>query len=177
MSKYVAIKTFGAAINCFTAVAGSILNNLENQENMLFVLDGDEYKTDENKREKIARVLTGDTPAQIANRETALNRVSQFNLPENQSPEKYFHSLICSLGDDELNAEHIEIVRVARQIVNTGNNHNYFDDIILRMDFTRPVGLNKLVDILSLTTEWNNIKSNIKNWLDAKRNLLIEANE
>lgn len=174
MSKYVSIKTFGAAINCFTAVAGSILNNLENQENMLFVLDGDEYKSDDNKREKIARVLTGDSPLQVENRQTAFERISQFNLPDNQSPERYYHSLICGLDDAVLTPEYLEIVQAARQIVNAGNNHNFFDDIIIRMDFARAVGLNKLVDILSLTPEWDNIKLNIKNWLDLKRNIVIE---
>ncbi len=175
MSKYVSIKTYGAAINCFTAVAGSILNNLENQENMLFVLDGDEYKTDDNKREKIARVLTGNTPADISNRQLAFERVAQFTLPDNQSPERYFHSLICKLDENALSPEFLEIVQAARQIVNVGDNHKFFDDIIVRMDFTRDVGLNKLVDILSLTSEWDKIKISIKNWLDSKRNIVIES--
>jgi len=174
MSKYVSIKTYGAAINCFTAVAGSILNNLDNQENMLFVLDGDEFKTNENKIEKIARVLTGNTAAHIANRQTAFNRVSQFVLPDNQSPERYYHSLICALDDNQLNAEYLEIVQAARQIVNANDNHKFFDDVIARMDFTRAVGLNKLVDILSLTDKWPEIKLNIKDWLDMKRDLVIE---
>jgi len=174
MSKYVSIKTFGAAINCFTAVCGSILNHLANRENMLFVLDGDEYRTDENKREKIARVLTGDTPAHIANRQTAFERITQFNLPVDQSPERYYHSLICVLGNETLNPEQLEIVQTARHIINPGDNHKYFDDIITRMDYTRDVGLNKLVDILSLTPEWNDIKANVREWLDNKRHLVVE---
>jgi len=174
MSKYVSIKTFGAAINCFTAVCGSILNNLGNQENMLFVLDGDEFKKEDIKREKIAKVLTGNTSLHIAYREIAFERVTQFNLPDNHSPERYYHSLICSLNDDILNAEHLEIVQAARQIVNVGDNHKFFNDIIERMDFARIIGLNKLVDILSLTLEWNNINTNIRDWLGKKINLVIE---
>jgi len=42
------------------------------------------------------------------------------------------------------------------------------------MDFSRAVGLNKLVDLISLTPEWNNVKLNIRNWLDNKRALVIE---
>ena len=110
MSKYVSIKPFGAAINCFTAACGAILNNLSNQENMLFVLDGDEYKTDFNKRERIAKVLTGDTPLHIEQRQIAFGRITQFLLPEEQRPEKYYHSLICALDDAKLNAENLEIV-------------------------------------------------------------------
>ncbi len=175
MQKYVSTKTFGAAINCFTAVAGSILNNLDNQENMLFVLDGDEYRTDDIKRQKIQKVLTGDTPSHIANRQTAFERVTQFTLPDNQSPEPYYHSIICELDNAILNSEHLEIVQVARQIVNVGDNHKFFDDIIFRMDFSRDVGLNKLVDILSLTADWGNIKNSVVIWLNLKRNTVIES--
>jgi AAA15 family ATPase/GTPase len=174
ISKYVSIKTFGAAINCFTAACGAILNNLDNQENMLFVLDGDEYKTDENKREKIARVLTGDTPAHVANRQIAFERITQFNLPDNQKPERYYHSLICNIDDSNLNPEQLEIVQVARQIINPGDNHKFFDDVITRMDYTRSVGLNKLVDLVSLTPEWTVLKKNIQDWLNDKKNLIIE---
>lgn len=175
MHKYVSIKTFGAAINCFTAVAGSILNNLENQENMLFVLDGDEYRTEEMKRQKIQKVLTGDSSTHIANRQVAFERVTQFKLPENQSPERYYHSIICELDDTKLNSEHFEIVQVAKQIINVGDNHKFFDDIIERMDFSRDVGLNKLIDILSLTAEWSDIKNCVTNWLNSKRNIVIES--
>ncbi len=174
MSKYVSIKLFGAAINCFTAACGTILNNLNNQENMLFVLDGDEYKTDNQKIERIAKVLTGNTPIHIAQRQTALERITQFMLPDGQGPERYYHSLICDLNDADLNQENLEIVQAARHIVNPGDNHRFFDDIITRMDYTRAVGLNKLIDLVSLTPDWGNIKTNIKNWLDNKRNLVIE---
>lgn len=174
LSKYVSIKEYGAAINCFTAVCGSILNNVDNQSNMLFVLDGDEYKTDDQKREKIGRVLTGTAPEHDNQRLTAFQRVSQFVLPDNVKPEQYYHRLICELADENLAAEQLEIVQVARQIGNPGDSHRYFDDIIRRMDFTRDVGLSKLVDLLALTPMWTNIKSNIKNWLDQKRADIVE---
>lgn len=174
MSKYVSIKTYGAATNCFTAVCGSILNNLDNQENMLFVLDGDVFRTEDEKKKNIKKVLTGSADADNINRDSALSRITQFNLPEKQQPERYYHSLICDLSDNSLTSEYLEIVNAARQIVNPRDNHKFFNDVINRMDFTREVGLNKLVDILSLTPEWNKIKENIKVWLDNKRNLVME---
>lgn len=174
MSKYVSIKSYGAAINCFTAVSGTILNNLINQENMLFVLDGDEYSSDEEKKFRIGKVLTGTSPNHQLQRQTAFERIRQFVLPDGRRPEEYYHSLICVLNDNDLTNENLEIVHAARQIVNPGDNHNFFDDIITRMDFSRAVGLNKLVDLISLTPEWNNVKLNIRNWLDNKRALVIE---
>jgi hypothetical protein len=174
LSKYVSIREYGAAINCFTSVCGSILNNLDNQDNMLFVLDGDEFKTDDEKRDGIKRVLTGSGPHHEAQRQIAFGRVSQFVLPPNARPERYYHSLICALDDGQLTAEELEIVIVAREIGNPGDDHKYFDDVIKRMDFIRDVGLSKLIDILSKTVEWTNIKLNIKNWLDQRRDDIIE---
>jgi predicted ATPase len=175
LSKYVSIKEYGAAINCFTAVSGSILNNLANQEHMLFVLDGDEYRSDAQKTVKIQRVLTGTTALHDAQRQLAFDRITQFTIPEGAKPEQYYHGLICALEDAGLNDEQSEIVNAARQIGNPGNSHKFFDDIIVRMDFTRDVGLNKLVDLLSLTPEWAVIKENIKNWLDVKRGDIVEV--
>jgi len=174
LSKYVSIKTFGAAINCFTAVCGSILNNLDNIDNMLFVLDGDEYSSETEKKERIKKILTGTTAENDDQRELALKKISQFYLPESQRPESYYHSLICRLSDDNLTSEQLEIVQAARQIFNPGDTHKFFDDIITRMDFEREVGLSKLVDILSLTEEWITIKSNIKQWVESKRNNILE---
>lgn len=169
LSKYVSIKKFGAAINCFTSACGAILNNLDNQENMLFVLDGDEFRTEDNKRDKIGRVLTGTTPLNETQRQLAFGRITQFTIPENINPERYYHQLICALGDQNLTTEQLEIVNAARQIGNPGDGHRYFDDLIARMDYTRDVGLSKLVDLLSLSNEWTDIKGNIRSWLDQKR--------
>ena len=177
LSKYVSIKKFGAAINCFTSVSGAILNDIDNQENMLFILDGDEYSTNAEKVDKINRVLTGNTPAHILQRQSALDKITQFNLPDNESPESYYHRIICALDNAVLNLEQREIVEAAREIGNPGNNHKYFDDVIERMDYTRDVGLSKLVDLLSLTEEWGNIKDNIKNWLDSKRDFILEEEQ
>lgn len=174
LSKYVSIKEFGAAINCFTSACGAILNNLDNQENMLFVLDGDKYKTEDNKREKIRRVLTGTTALHDTQRQTAFDRITQFVIPDNMKPERYYHQLICGLDDQNLTAEQLEIVQAARQIGNPGDAHRYFDDLITRMDFKRDVGLSKLVDLLSTSGDWPAIKVNIRNWLDQKRAGVIE---
>ena len=69
----------------------------------------------------------------------------------------------------------LKLFQAARQIINPGDNHKFFDDIITRMDYTRDVGLNKLVDLLSQTNDWENIKINIKNWLESKRNIVFES--
>jgi len=96
---------------------------------MLFVLDGDIYKTDEEQKKQIDKVLTGTTDKDNILRETALTRITQFVLPDGEKPEKYYHSLICNIDDNKLNndEEYNEILRVARDIQNVGDSHKFFD--------------------------------------------------
>ena len=49
MKKYVAIKRFGAAQNCYTTACGALLIGIDNIDNMLFVLDGDIDTSNVNK--------------------------------------------------------------------------------------------------------------------------------
>lgn len=174
LSKYVSIRKFGAAINCFTSVCGAILNKLDNIDNMLFVIDGDEYNTDDQKKERVGKYLTGTTTENEEQRDMAFQKITQFIIPTDARPESYYHSLISSLPDELLSPEQLEIVNVARQITNPGDTHNFFDDIIERMDWEREVGLSKLVDLLSLTPAWRTINANIKQWLDSKRADIVE---
>lgn len=174
MTKYVSIKEFGAAINCFTSVCGSILNNIANLENMLFIIDGDLYRSTEEKQERIKKILTGNTVEHENLRQLALEKITQFTIPNFVKPEQYYHRIICGIPHENLQQEQIEILEVAKQIGNPGDSHKYFDDIIERMDYDREVGLNKLIDLLSLTNEWDNIKENIKNWLETKKEGIIE---
>lgn len=174
LSKYVSIRKFGAAINCFTAVCGAMLNKLENIDNMLFVLDGDEYSTDDLKKDKIKKYLTGTTTENETQRDMALKKITQFTLPNGSRPESYYHSLICSLTNDQLSKEQLEIVNVARQIINPGDTHNFFDDIIERMDWDRVVGLSKLVDLLAMVPDWETINAPIKKWFNLKKPYIVE---
>lgn len=174
LAKYVEVTEFGAAINCFTSVGGAILNHLHNLDNMLFVLDGDEYRTNDEKQERIAKVITGDTPAIPSKRALALSKITQFVLPDGQRPERYYHGLICGLADAILNAEQLEIVMAAREIVNPDNGHKFFDDVIERMGYDRSVGLSKLVDLLSLTIGWAALKEKVHFWLAEKAPHVLE---
>lgn len=174
LSKYMSVKKFGAAINCFTTVAGAILNQLDNFQNMLFVLDGDEYSSEDLKTRMIGKVLTGTSEENALQRASALEKITQLILPDGLHPEFYFYNAICELNDGDLTVEQREIVDAARQIGNPGDEHRYFNDIIVRMDFTREVGLNKLVDLLSITPQWTLISQNIRQWLDLKREVVVE---
>jgi Fe-S cluster assembly ATPase SufC len=165
LSKYLSIKMYGVASNCFTSVAGAILNGLDNLENMLFVLDGDVLISQEEKEREIRRALSGNAPITLQRREEALSKITEFVLPLRENPEHYYHNLICLIDNDQLSPEEREIVDVARQIHNVPDAHRFFEDIISRMDFEPAVGLSKLVDLLSKSNEWARITNNVREWL------------
>lgn len=174
VSKYVDIKEYGAAINCFTAVAGVILNTENNLNNILFVLDGDLYRSNDEKRERLNKVLTGTTEEFEQKRDYGQTLIRQYNIPIDHKPEQYIHTLICQLPQQQ-NEEYNEIINVARQIQAVDYSHRFIDDIITRMDFERSVGLSKIIDIFSLSPEWSNFKQSIEEWIDQKK-LLLEEN-
>jgi AAA15 family ATPase/GTPase len=59
ISRHVSIQRFGAAINCFTILAGLLLRG-ESCSNSIFVLDGDVYRTREEQESRLKAVITGD---------------------------------------------------------------------------------------------------------------------
>lgn len=173
ISRHVSIQRFGAAINCFTILAGLLLRG-ESCDHSIFVLDGDVYKTQEEQEERLKAVLTGDDKDAKTLRQFSCEKIKCLKLPENTKPEKYIHNIIISLSrtdDDERN----EIIEVAKQIVAVNNSHKYVDDIISRLDWDRSTGLSKIIDLVSFTQEWDTYIADVKNWLNSKLSLVQEV--
>lgn len=166
LSKYVSIGRFGAAINCFTIVAGYILSGF-NCENSLFLLDGDVYRNDEDKQQRIKAILTGDDENAISRRNLALSKISQLTLPINTKPERFIHQIIL-LAPFGLDPENDEIIEAAREIVVTNDDHKYVDDIITRLGWKRTKGLSKIIDLVSENHSWQEYVENVSGWLESK---------
>jgi AAA15 family ATPase/GTPase len=173
ISRHVSIQRYGAAINCFTVLAGLRLRG-ESCENSIFVLDGDVYRTKEEHEKRLEAVLTGNDEHVKALRESSLEKIKCLKLPENTQPEKYIHSIIISLDAND-NDERREIIEVAKQIVAVDNNHKYVDDIINRLDWNRDTGLSKIIDLVSSTQEWTNYIADVKDWLTLQLPLVQET--
>lgn len=172
ISKHVSVQRFGAAINCFTVLAGLRLRG-ENCENSIFVLDGDVYRTQEEHERRLEAVLTGNDEHVKSLRKSSLEKIKCLNLPESAKPEKYIHSIIIGLEDND-DRERNEIIEVAKQIVVVDNSHKYVDDIIDRLAWSRDAGLSKIIDLFSSTPEWPNYITNVNDWLILQVSLLVE---
>ena len=173
LSKYVSIKEYGAAQNCFAVLSGVLLNEDENIDNMLFVLDGDVYKSPQEKIDQIAKILTGNTPKFRQIRENAVKYVRQFVIYGNLKPEQFLHNLIVELSAPT-SEENNEIINVAKNINVVDNSHKYIDDIIKRMDFDRSAGLKVITDLVALSPKWQDFIIEIKDWLTSKKDQIAE---
>ncbi|WP_280552851.1 AAA family ATPase [Halomonas sp. 25-S5] len=172
--RLVSIQRYGAAINSFTAVSGLLFSNQVISDS-LFVLDGDVYSTEEKKRDRLKKVITGTDDLAERYREAALQAIKQYRLPENIKPEPFLHGVICKIGNVK-NAEHQEIIAAANDICVADESHRYIDDIIEKLGFDRQVGLSKIVDLVSTTPDWEEYVADIYEWLQNKILPLIEPN-
>ncbi|WP_333624224.1 AAA family ATPase [Sphingobacterium siyangense] len=164
--KHIEIGMFGAAINSFTAAAGVILSG-EDISNCLFIIDGDLYRKNEEKQDRLNKVLTGTDENVKQQRLAALNQITQFALPEGISPEKYFHTIISALGPLQNNGYN-EIVNAAKDINAVPDNHNFIDDIIYRLGFEKD-DYREVVNLLSTCVFWEEYSLPIRDWLLAKK--------
>lgn len=161
--RLISVHRFGAGVNCFTAVAGLLFAG-QDISNSLFVLDGDIYKTHQDKEKMLKRVITGTDSLSDQYVSCALMSIKQYKLPENNNPELFFHTLICSMSNTIMN-DYKEIIDAANDICVVADSHKFIDDIISRVGLDRNVGLSKIVDLVANTTEWNDYIYDISLWL------------
>ncbi|HEY5748982.1 MAG TPA: AAA family ATPase [Chryseolinea sp.] len=163
--KHVETAIYGPAINCFTAVGGAILNGSD-ISNAIFVLDGDLYRTEAEKRAQIARILTGTDAASRTRRGDALQAIIQFALPEEKAPEQYFHESIVSLTT-LANHEEEEIRLAAIQIEAVNDTHHYIDDILARLGAEGQYS--EIVNLLAKQPWWGGYTASLRDWLRGRK--------
>ena len=170
--KYISVERYGAAQNCFTAVAGLLLGG-EDCEHSLFVLDGDVYRSEQQKLDQINALLTGTDRRSTEYRPIALSKISQFELPDAMSPERYLHEIIISINGG-VNDEYVEIIECAKEIHSVDDDHKYIDDLLIRLGWDREVGLSKIVDLVAMSDRWPDYVASVKNWMSRQVDQMSE---
>jgi len=173
VARYVAVEKYGAAINCFTTVAGLLLGG-EDCDSTIFVLDGDVYKTQDEKEDRVNKVITGHDDQAVEIRRSALSSIIEFSLPDDKKPEEYIHAMIID-SNETYNEEFNEIIEIARDIVVTDDSHKYVSEIIERLGWERNIGLSKIIDLIATSDEWDDYVSGVKNWLAERVDLVRET--
>ncbi|MFM5836465.1 AAA family ATPase [Aeromonas caviae] len=163
-SKYVNIIKYGASSNAFTILGGALLRNEDVSRN-IYILDGDVYRTVEQKENAINKVISGDDRRAVDLRGNALSKISEFILPEGFNPERHIHSMLTEINDNELDNDYQEIIDTARTIVFEQDAHNYLSKIIDFLGIERSVGLARIVDLASKHPSWEIFTSQVVGWL------------
>ena len=164
IKKRVSIHHYGSCENAF--VLGSALHIMGIPiNNKLFVLDGDLYRTDQEKLEQIKKHYSGNEPWKDEARNAVKEMITSFQLPAGVSPEQFINQIIKQpIADSDL-----ELVRAAEAIIAPRDTHLYVDEVIETTGDIRSVGLYRIVKELHKHHEWSNYVININNWLQNKK--------
>lgn len=161
IKRHVQVETYGAASNCFTCASSIALMRLD-RKGTLFVLDGDCYRTPEEKKRQIDKCWSG-TEIGIENEKAAtLGLICQFILPERVKPEPYYRQCILDLADDALTEEEREYQQVAQEVHISQDSHDYFSTVIQRIGEDRASGLKVMVQMLSRSEKWAEITGHLQ---------------
>ena len=157
------IDMFGAASNAFTLAAAMVMKH-ENVNNTLIVLDGDVYRTNQEKQDQIKKYFSGTEKNSDENRKNALAIISQYSIPEGKQPEEFIHSCLCKC-DEEL-----EIVIEAKKIQAVDDNHKFVSELTDKLGDDRNI-VNEITRLCSTTTEWENYVKPIEDWLMERKDI------
>lgn len=158
ISRYVNIRNIGSAQNAFTLAAGMMIegNPLEHR---LIVLDGDVYRTDEDKKKQLCRLLSGTETNHDDKIAAALSLITQFSLPDGTCPEKFIHDLLLDVDGAD------EVTDCAKQVTGVTDSHDWLNQIVERMNQSRKIILHKIIEQAAESGKWPAYVEQVRSWL------------
>lgn len=165
ISAKVKLVIYGAIENAFTLASAKVLAG-EDVSNILIVLDGDKYKCTEEKMKQIKKHLTGTEENIEERRKRALMMISQFSLPDGETPESFLRNLLLECGTDES-----ELVVAANQTHTVRDSHDWIRDIQRRLNDSEENIIRDIVDIVSESGKWKEYINPVQVWLQERINL------
>ena len=163
MSTYVDIIKYGAIENAFTIASGLVIQN-EQTENILILLDGDRYRSTEEKKEQIKKKLSGTEDDAEEKRAKTLSMISEFSLPDDTSPEKFLHDIILRCFPDDN-----EIYDAANEIQAVGDSHEWVSGICDRLGVELSSLIQDVFTFASEDEEFIRYIHTIEDWIESHR--------
>lgn len=158
---YVSVYRFGDASNAFSLAAGLHIQGTLS-DNQLILTDGDVYRTEDDRIKILQKRYAGNEAGKNEVRQTALQRVKQFNLPEGEHPEHYLWTL--------LKTKQGTLAEFANGIDSSlGDKHSYIYEIFHLQGETRQIFLKELVEKIKEDVAWPQYVSEVQTWAHAKR--------
>lgn len=162
MLPYVDVIRFGDASNAFLLAASDNIRSADS-ENVIFILDGDVYRTESEKMDMMKKYLSGTEIGKEERRSKAISYIKQFVLPEGEHPEHYLWQQLKNIPSEYGNYAN-EIPEVQY------DQHSYLHDIQIRCGESREVFLYKLISELSTMEFWKEYVSELQAWVEARKN-------
>lgn len=157
---------FGAIENAFVASVGLEIIG-QSLDNTLFILDGDRYRTNEEKISLMKKKYSGTETDKELRRIKALSIIKQFDLPNLTTPEEYICQILKGLNDSN------EIVETAKQIIAPSDPHQYLNEILDKLGEKREIGLGLIVkEFKKNKIVWNTYTNNIQEWVKERKEAL-----
>ncbi|MEI2795532.1 AAA family ATPase [Pseudoxanthomonas sp. F11] len=169
MRRHVSITPVGAASNIVTLACAFALRNGLN-ENQGFFMDGDVYRSSDERTELIAKALTGSSIHDAARRERALAFLRSFALQQGEWPEKVLHEMLVQLPDSE--PECAELKALAAQLNVPAERHGFVGQLVEAMGHSRDVGVAKIVEAASRSPGWGEFVGPLAAWLSERKSAL-----
>lgn len=163
MSSMVDIVSYGAIENAFTLAASFVINN-DNLDSKLIVLDGDRYQSIEDKKAQIKKKLSGTEDGSEEKREKALTLITEFALPEDNSPEKFLHDMILKCFNNDS-----EIYIAALEIKSVFDSHEWIDNICSKLDIDLSDIVKEIFNYASDDQLFQEYVNPINEWLKTKK--------
>ena len=167
LARHVSIKIIGSSENAFTLAAGLVLQDESLLYNKLIILDGDVYTSYEDKEKQISKKLSGTETNHQAKIDLALSIITQLNIPQKKSPEKFLYDMITE--NAILSNATNEIQYCASQITVVNDSHEWIDVIVERMNQCREVVLFQIMNTVESHKDWPHYIDNVYQWLSTKK--------
>ncbi len=169
MKRSATVTKYGAATNCFTIAAGLMLKGNHDFVNHLFLLDGDLYRTEPERLNRVQQVLSGTELNAVQRRQQILGAVKML-CPSFGAvpPEVELHQMIRTLPVQQDGGAN-EIIQIANRIEAVDDTHSFVDQIIETLNVERAVGLSRIVEVAARSLLWNEYVQELREWLIARR--------
>lgn len=170
---FVQIGEFGSANNAFALAAGLRLSGRP-FENTLVTMDGDQSSLIPDRINKIKEILTGTEAERKASQRQAAKLIRRL-VPEKRadgkflSPEQMLHRMLHSITDDGLDSDDVQLLNLARAVINMPDRHGLINSIIEASGDDRSVTLANLVKIASKSKEWPRYTKLVRLWLTGRK--------
>lgn len=163
MLSSVEIITYGAVENAFTLAATFAIER-DGVDKKLIVLDGDRYLSQCDKEKQIQKKLTGTEDDAETKQRQALSMITQFNLPEDTPPEKFFHEVILRYAPKES-----ELYYAANEINAVKDTHQWLHTICEKIGLSEEDIVRDIFKYASKSEEMQKYIYNISAWLTSKK--------